>query len=154
MVKITKRDGRKEEFDSTKIERSLRASGVSEEVARDVTSKVEPREGMTVDEIRTAVSKELRTRDAKLADRYDDTRHMTARSAVEAAEGTVKMTEEAMRTLRVNVGDHVELSFSGNMRKLRAEKAPHDVTGIQLHESELKALGAHDGVRIAVRRHP
>ncbi len=50
MVNIKKRDGRMEAFSASKLERSLRASGASESVAREISSKFKAREGMSVDE--------------------------------------------------------------------------------------------------------
>ncbi len=152
MVNIKKRDGRTEPFDASKLERSLRQTGASEATTREVVSMVKAREGMNVDEIRAATSKELRSRDAKAADHYDATRRMVARKAVAAATGTVRMTEEAMRSLRVSEGESVELAYSGRTRRLRAERASPGVRGIQLSEGELKALGVTEGSRVVVSR--
>jgi len=152
MVNIKKRDGRTEAFDASKLERSLRATGASASTVREVTSRVKAREGMTVDEIRSTVSKELRARDAKAAEHYDGTRRMVATTAVEAATGTVRMTEEMMRSLRMSEGDSVELSFSGRTRSLRAERAAPGVRGVQLSATELRALGLRDGSRVTVSR--
>ena len=152
MVNIKKRDGRTEAFDASKLERSLRSTGASANTVREVTSRVKAREGMTVDEIRTTVSKELRARDAKAAEHYDGTRRMVATTAVEAATGTVRMTEEMMRSLRVSAGDSVELSYSGRTRSLRAERASPGVRGVQLSTTELRALGVRDGSRVTVSR--
>jgi hypothetical protein len=153
MVSIKKRDGSMQSFDRSKVERSLRESGASERVAREVASSVREREGMTCDDIRSAVSRELRSRDAKAADHYDSTRRMVARRAVEAASrGTAWISSDAMRTMRLKAGEPVDVSFSGKTQTLRAETAPRGVSGVQVSEPDLKALGAREGMKVEVRR--
>jgi len=153
MVNVKKRNGSMQMFERSKIERSLRESGASESVAREVSASVHEREGMTVDEIRSMVSRELRSRDARAADHYDNTRRMVARRAVEAASrGTARMSTEAMRTMRIRAGEPVEISFSGRTQTLLAETAPKGVSGVQVSESDLNALGAREGMKVEVRR--
>ncbi len=153
MVNVKKRNGSMQMFERSKIERSLRESGASEGVAREVAASVHEREGMTVDEIRSMVSRELRTRDARAADHYDSTRRMVARRAVEAASrGTARMSAEAMRTMRIRAGEPVEVSFSGRSQTLLAETAPKGVSGVVVSESDLRVLGASEGMKVEVRR--
>lgn len=153
MVNVKKRNGSMQMFERSKIERSLRESGASEGVAREVAASVHEREGMTVDEIRSMVSRELRSRDAKAADHYDSTRRMVARRAVEAASrGTAWMSPESMRTMRIKAGEPVDISFSGRTQTLRAETAPKGASGVQVSEPDLKALGAREGMKVEVRR--
>ena len=153
MTNVKKRNGSMQMFERSKIERSLRESGASESVSREVAASVHVREGTTVDEIRSMVSRELRSRDARAADHYDSTRRMVARSAVEAAsKGTARMSTEAMRTMKIRAGEPVDISFSGRTQTLMAETAPKGVSGVQVNESDLKALGACEGMKVEVRR--
>lgn len=64
MVKVKKRDGRREDFVVEKVVVSMVKSGAPAEVARDIASKVEAeaREGITTEEIRSVVLGELRKR--------------------------------------------------------------------------------------------
>ena len=61
MLKIIKRDGRKEEFNKEKIYKACLATGASEESARDIAEEVSKnvKEGMTTDEIRRMVLTKL-----------------------------------------------------------------------------------------------
>ena len=153
MVNVKKRNGSVQMFERSKIEHSLRESGASEGVAREVAASVHVREGTTVDEIRSMVSRELRSRDAKAADHYDSTRRMVARRAVEAASrGTARMSAEAMRTMKIRAGEPVEISFSGRTQTLLAETAPKGVSGVLVSEPDLRALGASEGMKVEVRR--
>jgi hypothetical protein len=152
MVAIKKRDGRKEAFNASKLERSLRTAGASERVAREVARAVRVHEGMTVTDVRALASRELRRRDPRAADRYDGTRQLVARAAVDAVQGTALMTDGSMQALRVGRGEDVELTFYGRTHRLRAERAPPGARGIQLDPAEMTALGARDGARVIVRR--
>jgi 2-phosphoglycerate kinase len=62
MTAVRKRTGSTESFDRNKIARSLHNVGVDEKTASEIAALVQEREGMTTDDIRTAVSAELRRR--------------------------------------------------------------------------------------------
>jgi anaerobic ribonucleoside-triphosphate reductase len=152
MTNVKKRDGRSEKFDRSKIERSIRASGLDEKAAKEVAKMVPEREGITSDEIRKTVSRELRKRDTKVADRYDVTRRLAAKKAVEAAKGSAHLTEDAMKGMNLQPGDTVELLHGENRRTVKVAKTTTGKRSIHLHESDLKTLGASEGKRITVHR--
>ncbi|MGQ4915954.1 MAG: ATP cone domain-containing protein [Candidatus Asgardarchaeia archaeon] len=73
MVKITKFDGRTEEFDKEKIVKSCMNVGASESVAREIADAVEKKvtEGTKTTEIRRMVLRKLRERNPEWADNWE-----------------------------------------------------------------------------------
>ncbi len=79
------------------------------------------------------------------------TRRLIARKAVDAARGTARITEETMKRLNLADGEPVELSYGNNTHSIKAEKGVTGTSEIILNQDDLKALGATDGLRLAVR---
>lgn len=152
MANVMKKDGRTEMFNRTKLERSMRDAGADESTAREVASKVKEREGMTTDEIRKTVTNELRQRKTEIAERYENTKRLAAKKAVDAAKGTARITEDTMNRMNLKTGDNMELMHENNRHTVKAEKASVGRKEIRLHEEDLKALGAKEGTRITARK--
>ncbi len=152
MENVRKRSGKTEKFDKAKLERSLRKARIDEKTAMDITNRVSEKELNTTDEIRKMVAEELRKTDAKVAERYEDTRRLAAKAAIDAAKGIARMTEETMNRLNLEVGDTIALCHEDQKHTVKAERAAIGLKEIRLHEEDLKALGVTDGKHIAVRR--
>ena len=152
MPLLNKRTGTQEEFNKAKLEESVTRAGATEEAAREIASRIDPATVNTTDEVRTRVIEELRKTDAAIAERYERTRNLAARKAVEAAIGTVRLHTETLEALGVNPGDSIILEHAGNTHTLRAETAPVERREIHLHETDLEKLGATEGTRLATRR--
>ena len=152
MENVRKRSGETEKFDKAKLERSLRKARVDEKTAMDITNRVSEKELNTTDEIRNMVAEELRKTDAKAAERYEDTRRLAARAAVDAAKGIARLAEETMTRLNLKAGDTINLCHEDHKYTVKAERAAVGAKEIRLHEEDLKALGVTDGTQIAVRR--
>lgn len=152
MENVRKRSGETEKFDKTKLERSLRKVRVDEKTAIDIINRVSEKELNTTEEIRKTVAEELRKTDAKAAERYEDTRRLAARAAVDAAKGIARMTEDTMNRLNLEAGDTIDLCHEDHKHTVKAERAAMGLKEIRLNEEDLKALGVTDGTSIAVRR--
>ena len=152
MDNVRKRSGETEKFDKAKLERSLRKARVDEKTAMDITNRVSEKELNTTDEIRKRVAEELRKTDAKAAERYEDTRRLAAKAAIDAAKGTARMTEDTMNRLKLEAGDTIDLCHEDHKHTVKAERAAINAKEVRLHEEDLKALGVTDGTSIAVRR--
>ncbi len=152
LTNVKKKDGSEEKFDRTKLELSMRNAGADEKMAREVAAKVEEREGMTTDDIRRTVRDELHKRNTEVAEQYEDTKLFAAKKAMDAAKGTAQITENCMKKLNLKSGDIIELMHENRRHIVRAEMASVGRIEIHLHEEDLKALGAKEGTRIAVRR--
>jgi 2-phosphoglycerate kinase len=71
MPKLKKRLGKEEEFDRTKLEKSIKKAGASENTARMIAEGVKHREGMATSEIRNHVIAELKRHEPEAAKRYE-----------------------------------------------------------------------------------
>ena len=73
MVKVKKRSGTMQDFDSAKLKASLSKAGAKEEHATKVaeTIKGKVREGIATSEIKRLTTTELRGMDAAAAQRYE-----------------------------------------------------------------------------------
>ena len=152
MENVKKRSGETEKFDKAKLERSLRKARVDEKTAMDITNRDSEKELNTTDEIRNMVTEELRKIDTEVAKRYEDTRRLAARAAVDAAKGIARLAEETMTRLNLKAGDTIDLCHEDHKHTVKTEKAAVGAKEIRLHEEDLKALGVTDRTQIAVRR--
>lgn len=152
MTLLNKRTGTQEEFNRTKLEESIKRAGATEETAREIAPRIDPTTVNTTEEIRTRVVEELRKTDATIAERYERTRNLAARKAVEAAIGTVRLHTGTMKALGASPGDSIILEHHGNTHTLRAETASVEMREMHLHETDLEKLGATEGTRLATRR--
>lgn len=152
MTAINKRKGTPEEFNRQKLEKSITTAGVPENVAREIASAIDPNTTRTTDDIRRRVAEELRKRDPAVADRYELTRNLAARKAVDAAAGTAKLNLETIKALGASPGDQIVIEHHGITHTLRAEPAPVERWEMHLHENDLNKLGATDGAKLAARR--
>ena len=152
MENVKKRSGETEKFDKTKLERSLRKTKVDEQKAKDITNRISEKEMNTTNEIRSMVVEELRKIDTETAMRYENTRRLAAKAAIDAAKGIAQLTEETMNRLNLKVGDTINLCHEDHKHTVKAEKATVGAKEIRLHEEDLKSLGITDGTSIAVRR--
>ena len=152
MENVKKRSGETEKFDKTKLERSLRKTRVDEQKAIDITNRISEKEMNTTSEIRNTVVEELRKTDNEAATRYESTRRLAAKAAIDAAKGVARLTEETMNKLNLEAGDTVNLCHENHKHTVKTEKAAVGAKEIRLHEEDLKSLGVTDGTSIAVRR--
>lgn len=152
MENVKKRSGETEKFDKTKLERSLRKTRVDEQKAIDITNRISEKEMNTTTEIRNMVVEELRKTDTEAATRYESTRRLAAKAAIDAAKGVARLTEETMNKLNLEVGDTISLCYEDHKHTVKAERAVVGAKEIRLHEEDLKSLGITDGTSIAVRR--
>jgi plastocyanin len=152
MENVKKRSGETEKFDKTKLERSLRKTRVDKQKAIDITNRISEKEMNTTSEIRNMVVEELRKTDTEAATRYESTRRLAAKAAIDAAKGVARLTEETMNKLNLEVGDTINLCHEDHKHTVKAERAAVGAKEIRLHEEDLKSLGVTDGTSIAVRR--
>jgi transcriptional regulator NrdR family protein len=71
MNTITKRSGKAEAFQSTKILNSMRNAGIGRETAEKVSSKIEHHPGISTSEVRNRVIGEIKNREPQAAKIYE-----------------------------------------------------------------------------------
>jgi len=70
MPKVRKKDGSHEDFQRSKLEKSLQNAGASSAEASEVASQVEPIEGMSTKEIKSKAYSQLKVKNLKAAQNY------------------------------------------------------------------------------------
>jgi len=152
MPKIKKRSGREEEFNRSKLERSITRAGVDEPTSRSLAERIRPRDGLTTSEIRRQVSSELKSRNTEASKRYESTRTHVARTSPEVKKDSARLHKDMLGELGVSPGETLELSHEGKSYRVSIEPSHADKREIHLHSDALKALAASEGKRVAVRR--
>lgn len=153
MKNVRKVDGRVEDFNRAKVQQSILGACGDEKLAVEVANAIPEEVSLTTADIRARVTEELRKRNPEVTERYERTRRLTASKSIDAAQGIAQVTEQAMNVMNLRPGDPVQLTFADNRHNVRAKRGTHDPRTIQLHEEDLRKIGAEDGSRIAVRRH-
>jgi len=157
---VTKADGSVETFDRSKLERSLRSAGADEATASEVALRVEGQLRVagiraTTREVRSLVMEQLARRDPDSADRYDGTRKLVVRPAVEATTGVARLPPGVVASMRLRNGGTLHLVVRGHWRILGVEVNERTaILGdeVRLNVSDMRALGVHSGDRVLVTR--
>ncbi|MCK4392254.1 hypothetical protein KAX17_05060 [Candidatus Bipolaricaulota bacterium] len=152
MAKVKKRTGREEDFDRSKLEKSLKRTGAKDETVREIAEKIKPREGITTSEVRSQAASELRSRNVEAAKHYESTRTRKAKTSSEVPIGTVRLDEKTLKALNASAGDTMELVHEGKTQRMKVEAFFAAQEEIQLHPEALEALGATEGTKVAFRR--
>lgn len=113
-----------EEFTRSKLESSLRRAGASEHIARELTSQLAIREGLSTSELRSQVLSALRTKDAEAAERYERTRCCRANSSSKVTRDVVRLHPETLEHLGLSSGASLQLEHNGKAHSLRVEESP------------------------------
>ena len=154
MSLVKKKNGATEEFDSKKIEDSLRNTGTTDETAKEVASKVRVKEGITTTDIRRTVSRELKKINAEAAKSYSEARRLVAKKSMEAAEGIAWFSKETMNRLKLKTGEVMDILHGDRVHTMKAGRDKHNSSRneISLANSDMEALGAEDGHRLVARK--
>ncbi len=157
-MKIVKRNGKSEEFDMAKVRQSLRSAGEDEIIAKEIARTVSDMECRSTNEIRFVVFeelRELRSRDSEIANKYDESRCLVSRRAIETVKGTARLSQETMDAMHLESGGHLNI-INGNMKHTLNVYVDEDtdtkLNEIRLHQADLEMIEATDGLRIIVQR--
>jgi len=152
VVKIRKTTGGLEDFDRRKLEKSIRHAGASEEVAKSISERIEPSEGMSTEELRRKVSEELRRKNEALSGAYTTTKRLKARSSSDLKSGVVRMHEELIKSFGIHAGDKVSLTHLENEARVEVQaEGSGNPREVVVNRSDLEKLGAEEGARVNVR---
>lgn len=152
MKNVRKMDGRVESFNRAKIEQSVLRAGGEKNLAVKVAKAIPEEVALTTANIRQRVTNELSKKDAETAKRYWETRRLIARESTDATQGTARITEQVMNRLNVKPGEPVMICLAENRHNVKAKRDAVNPRNIQLHEEDMRKIGATEGNRIAVRR--
>lgn len=154
MKNVRKMDGSVEDFDRAKIEQSILRAGGDVNLAAKVAKTVPEEVALTTANIRQKVANELTKRNQDVARRYWGTRRMTAKRAVDAAEGSAMLTEDVMSKLGSKPGEPLQICYGDKIHSVMALEGAENPRSIRMHEKDMAKIGATEGNRIAVRRSP
>jgi hypothetical protein len=152
LVKVQKRSGDLEEFDRRKLEQSIRHAGASEEAAKRIAARIEPKEGMSTADLRRKVSEELKRENVALSGAYTTTKRLRARGSPDLKSGVVRLHEDLLKPFNVHPGDKVNLMHRENEARVEVQsERSGDPREVVVNRADLEKLGAKEGTRVNVR---
>jgi len=149
---IRKNGGTVEQFDPSKLERSVRAAGADDLIVQEVVGSVGPTDVRTTRELRHEVSKRLRGRDEEVARRYETSRVVLAHATDEVAKGEVCMNEGVVQQLMLWADDLVELRHAGRSSMARIYRCNPETRELLVNPAQMRALDASEGSRVVVSK--
>lgn len=153
MAKLKKRTGQMEEFNPLKLENSIRWAGVSDAVAKELASKIVPKDGVSTSELRSQVLAELKAKDPAAAQRYERTRTCRARLAPDLGKEMARLHPDTLRILGLESGAPLRLEYAGRVANVRTETSPQvALDGVRLHPDTLQSIGASVEAKVALSR--
>lgn len=152
MSKIRKPCGNEEEFDRTRLERSIRSAGARPETADRIARSIHVTEGLSSEIVRNAVAEELRKEDPMLSKTYMATENLVTKREPKMPQGVAHVSADVLRYLRVPPGQQAVLAHAGRVADVRVEgaKTVHPKE-IALSGADLNRLAADEGARVSVR---
>lgn len=149
-MRIRKKSGELEEFDPGKLERSLLNAGASTDLAKRISERIRPSEGLSTDDLRRRVAEELLRENGVLSGAYISTRRLKVRNDPTLPPGTARLHAEHMRGLRSDSG---ALLFSSDKKaEVRLQPASSvDPREIRLSKADMERLSVQDESRVSVR---
>lgn len=149
-MKIRKKSGELADFDRGKLETSMLNAGASADVARRISERIQPSEGLSTNDLRRRVAEELLRENAALSGAYLSTRSLRIRIGSDLAQGNAGLHTEHTRGLRSDPG---AVLFSTNKRaEVRLRPVPSaSPREIYLSKADMDGLGAQEGSKVAVR---
>ncbi len=152
MAKVRKRSGEVEEFDSKKLEDSIRRAGASPEVAKRIAQRLEPKGDTTSDELRRKAADELRQESMALSGAYLSTKLLRIRTSTDLKSGVVRIHEDLLKRQGARSGEHVMLRHKDHEAKMQIEShSDQHPREIVVSRSDLDKLGAEEGIRLDVK---
>jgi len=129
----------------------MRFAGAEESIAQEIAGNVKIMERMPTEEIRKLVIEDLKNRNPAIAEQYERTIRFIAREIWDEPEGVVRITEGALRSLKVKSGEVVYLINKEKKHELRAKEADVEENAIELLKGDLNAVNAEPGIEVAIQ---
>mgnify|MGYP006288141951 CR=1 FL=1 len=153
MVKIIKRSGMKEDFDSSKIEKSLTRTGLDLETATKIASEVEPEESTNTSVLREKIKERLDKIEPEIASEYSENLRRRIYHESETPEGEVFVSGDTLKALSAKEGDTLQLTHQKNIISMEANKYPYArAREIYLNKIDFDKLGVTEGKKILIKK--
>jgi hypothetical protein len=149
MFDLLKRDGRREEYDRTKLARSLMRAGVAPYMLAGILDAVTPIPDQDTGSLRANVESELLCWHPTAARRYAQTHRVRAFGSRALAHGVVGLHPETVTRFGVKPGDTVWLGENGD-RVLLSVKTLGRIAPDQawLNSADMAGMGLNSGARL------
>jgi len=152
MARVVKKSGDYQEFSPEKLERSIRRAGASLIQARHVVEGIPRVDEMSTQEIRNRVARALEIENPAIADAYMTTRSLRARTVADIASGVVRINRELADLDGIHNGQVARLWKGNRAVDILIETVPSaSLREIELNESDLEVLDAHEGSIIKLK---
>jgi hypothetical protein len=149
MFEIVKRDGRREQYDKTKLARSLVRAGVAPYMLAGILDSVAPNPDQDTGSLRANLESELGYWQPTAARRYAQTRRVCAFGYGALARGRLGLHLETMTRFGVGPGDTVWVGENGTWVPLAVETTAQIEPGqAWLHSAVLADMGINPGARL------
>jgi hypothetical protein len=152
MSKIKKPCGTEEEFDRTRLERSIASAGARPDTARRIAQSVGATGDISSELLRNAVAQELMREDPVLSRTYMTSENLVTKIEPGIPQGLARMSEDVLRHLRVASGQPAVLSHQGRVADVRIEAAksvhPKEIV---VSRADATKLQAKEETRVNVR---
>lgn len=146
---LVKRDGRREQYDRTKLARSLSRAGVAPYMLGGILSIIAPNPDQDTGSLRASIESELKGWQPTAARRYGKTRRLYAYGSIAVARGSVGLHPETTGRLGVKSGDTVWLGENGTWAPFCAETMAQIEPGqVWLNSADLSDKGINPGARL------
>ena len=155
MPKIRKPCGTMEEYNRARLEQSILSAGAPPETADRISKKIRAFDGVSVDDIRNSVARELQSEDPRLADAYLRSENLITRISPAVQPGEAEVSSDVVRRAMASPGQKAVLQV-GN-RATDVSVKPRDVvppTEIRMSKRDVERLEARDGARVTVSFQP
>ena len=147
---LVKRDGRHEEYDRSKLARSLVRAGAAPGTLAWTLDRIVPGPDLDTDSLRARVAAELEILQPSAARRYATTRSLIARASELSGYGWVGMNPETVSRLGLRPGDTIWLSHGGTPAPFSIESHEGVERGhAWLAPLEMAAMGVREGMKLA-----
>ncbi len=150
-LNIRKRDGTTEPLKRGKIERSIRDSGASPVISKNIAKSIEITEGMTTNEIRKAVSMKLRPQNTKAADTYDKQRRLSIHQSKDLSPGKILLDNTTLTDLQLKPGDKLSIVLS-TIKTFEVGHSEKADLGAYINNDDIMSSSYNEGQKIIVRR--
>lgn len=152
MTNVTKRSGELQPYDRRKLVQSMVQAGASEPVAKEIAAKVQAaeKEGLSTIELRRLVAAELRKVNEAVSEAYARTLRLPVKARDEVETGRARVPKRIERVPDMTSGQPGRVGFGERRAEVRIEPAL-DHREVWLNPSDIRALGAPEGARVAVR---
>jgi predicted transcriptional regulator with HTH domain len=149
-VKIKKKSGELQDFDQDKLEKSMLDAGATPQLAKQISSRVQPSEGLSSDDLRRRVSEELLRENTYLAGAYLSTRRFTVKNDPSLVSGIVRMDAEHFNGISASANAILYAETNKTEVHLQAIQGM-DPGEIQMSFADMDKLHVSDGSCVAVR---